>query len=206
MKKRNSRGQFKTDYSGGFQFLGMVLFTSCFGLGISIGSGNLESLLGVSQLAKAETKVEVVADKSDDATLGGLATIAIESATSTPAPLTEKQQILMYTIEVFGDKADEAIQIMKCESGYNPLIEGDKTLMSINNQTGELIGDSIGLFQIRTGDTNWNRARKEGMTVEEFRAEMRKPLENIKYAKKLYDAQGWKPWFNCMNKTGVGKN
>lgn len=158
------------------------------------------------EIAKAEDQVEVVVEQSNDATAGGTAFIASESATSTPAPLTEKQQILMYTIEVFGDKADEAIQIIKCESGYNPENHGDKHLMSINNQTGELIGDSIGLFQIRTGDTSWNRARKEGMSVEEFRSEMRKPLENIKYAKKLYDAQGWTPWFNCMNKTGVGEN
>lgn len=202
-RSRLANGRFKkTNYftRGWFDWtvLGVVFFST-----VSCGI-TLKTFSDPITVAKAEDQVEVAVEKSNDAPLAEQQVIASESATSTPAPLTEKQKILMYTIQVFGDKADEAIQIMKCESGYNPMTEGDKTLMSINNQTGELIGDSIGLFQIRTGDTSWNRARKEGMSVEAFREEMRNPEKNIDFAKKLYDAQGWTPWFNCMNKTGVG--
>jgi len=103
--------------------------------------------------------------------------------------------------EVFGEKADEALKIMQCESRGNENIIGDTHIMSINNQTGELIGDSIGLFQIRTGSHNWNRARANGMTADEFRTYLKNPENNIKYAKEIYDNAGsWKPWFNCMRK------
>lgn len=204
-RSRLANGRYTRDFS----YLRVPTWLLIATVGLQIGLGWHNGLthrlfFPETDIAKAEYQVEVVAEKSNDAMLAEQQVIASESATSTPAPLTEKQKILMYTIQVFGDEADEAIQIMKCESGYNPMTEGDKTLMSINNQTGELIGDSIGLFQIRTGDTSWNRARKEGLSVEAFREEMRNPEKNIDFAKKLYDAQGWTPWFNCMNKTGVG--
>lgn len=119
---------------------------------------------------------------------------------------TPKQLIMMDIVDVFGDKADEAIMIAQCESRFNPNVIGDTHLMSTNNKTGELIGDSIGLFQVRTGDTNWNRANANGMTVDEFRDWMRNPRENIEYAKEIYDRAGsWNPWFNCKNKMLGGK-
>lgn len=115
--------------------------------------------------------------------------------------LTQKQQIQMYIIEVFGDKSMEALKIAECESRFNPETIGDEHLMSINNQTGEYIGDSIGIFQVRTGDTDWNRAKANGLTADEFRAKLKDYRYNIDYAKTIYDKAGsWKPWFNCMNK------
>jgi len=118
---------------------------------------------------------------------------------------TDKQQYMIWAIEIFGDKADEAIKIMACESGFNPNTVGDTYLMSHNKQTGEWIGDSIGLFQVRSGSTDWNRAAANNMTADEFRAWMKDPKANIEYAKTIYDraGQSWKPWFNCMNKNGL---
>lgn len=180
MKKRNSKGQFKTDYTGGFQFLGMVLFTSCFGLGISIGSGNFASLVGTE--AKAEYQVEVVANNSDDVTLGGLAKIATESATSTPAPITpepepslsDKQEVMSYILEVFGDDADRAIWIAKCESGLR------KDAINPNNPNGTT---DYGVFQI-----NSVHLKKRG---DKFTNDWR---ENVRVAKKIFDEQGFRPW------------
>lgn len=105
--------------------------------------------------------------------------------------------------EVFGDDSEDALKIMQCESRGNPETIGDKHLMSINQQTGELVGDSIGLFQIRTGSTGWNRAKANGMTADEFRTYLKNPENNIRYAKTIFDQKGWSAWFNCMNKVLV---
>ena len=117
--------------------------------------------------------------------------------------MTEKQQIMSYIVEVFGDDAMQALKIAECESRFNPKQIGDEHLMSINNQTGELIGDSIGIFQVRTGDTNWNRAKANGMSAEEFRAKLKNWEYNIDYAKTIFDRNGWEAWHNCAVKTNV---
>lgn len=108
--------------------------------------------------------------------------------------------------EVFGEKADEALKIMKCESGGRENNVGDTHIMVYDPKHDEMVGDSIGLFQVRTGGKEinghiWNRARANGMTADEFRTYLKNPENNIRYAKDIYDNAGsWKPWFNCMNK------
>ena len=111
---------------------------------------------------------------------------------------SEKQQIMAYIVQVFGEDAPDAIQIAKCESGLNPETIGDTNLMSHNN--GELVGDSIGIFQVRTGGEGWNRAKANGMSAEEFRVYLKDYKKNIDYAKTIFDQEGWSPWYNCMNK------
>lgn len=123
-------------------------------------------------------------------------------------PKTGKEYIISLIHQIFGNKAEEALKIATCESGLNPTRQGDKHIMGELN--GEVVGDSIGLFQIRTGDAGvydkrpWNRAKANGMTADEFRAKLKDPKYNIEYAKKMYDRKGsWSDWFNCMRKTGV---
>ena len=111
---------------------------------------------------------------------------------------SEKQQIMAYIVQVFGEDAPDAIQIAKCESGLNPETIGDTNLMSHNN--GELVGDSIGIFQVRTGGEGWNRAKANEMSAEEFRVYLKDYKKNIDYAKTIFDQGGWSPWYNCMNK------
>lgn len=103
-----------------------------------------------------------------------------------------------YIDEVFGKDADDAKKIMMCESGGNPENIGDTHIMCQNN--GEMVGDSIGLFQIRTGGCGWNRAKQNGMSADEFRAEMKDPFKNIDYAYEIYQRRGWSAWLNCANK------
>lgn len=115
--------------------------------------------------------------------------------------LSEQDQIKLYIKQVFGEKGEEALKIATCESQLDPSRVGDKHLMSINNQTGELIGDSVGIFQVRTGDTTWNRAKANGMTADEFRAKLKDFKYNIDYAKTIYDRAGdWHDWYNCSVK------
>ncbi len=108
--------------------------------------------------------------------------------------------------QIFKENADDALKIMKCESGGNPENHGDKHIMVYDQKNDEMVGDSIGLFQVRTGGQEinghiWNRARANGMTSDEFRAFLKVPENNIRYAKDIYDNAGsWKPWFNCMRK------
>ena len=103
--------------------------------------------------------------------------------------------------EVFQEKAEEALKIMQCESRGNSETVGDKHIMVYDPTHDEMVGDSIGLFQVRTGGNGWNRARANGMTADEFRSYLKNPENNIRYAKEIYDNAGsWKPWFNCMRK------
>lgn len=84
---------------------------------------------------------------------------------------------------MFGNKADEAMRVFRCESGLNPRSVGDSTLESTKEmkKTGDY-GESIGIAQIRL---------LPGRPSREYLLD---PYNNIDYAKKLYDRQGWQPW------------
>jgi hypothetical protein len=117
--------------------------------------------------------------------------------------LSQEQKIIMYIVEVFGEDSVQAIKIAECESRFNPHTIGDTHLMSNNAQTGEWIGDSIGIFQVRTGGSDWNRANANGLSVEEFRARLHDYKYNIDYAKTIFDRNGWEAWHNCAVKTNA---
>lgn len=129
----------------------------------------------------------------------------IEEIKETPEDKTQKQEIIEYIVEVFGEDSIQALQIADCESRYNPKQPGDEHLMFYDEANGEMIGDSIGIFQVRTGGKEknghiWNRARANGMTSDEFRVYLKDWKNNVDYAKTIFDRSGWKAWYNCMNK------
>ncbi len=80
----------------------------------------------------------------------------------------------------FGADALIAIAIAKCESSLDPHRIGDKDKQFYKN--GKLYGKSCGLFQIRLFP---NRPNCDYLLDTE---------NNVKYAKKLFDKKGWKPW------------
>lgn len=82
--------------------------------------------------------------------------------------------------ENFGDQANNARKVMKCESGGRPDAVGDTSLTFY--QDGILYGYSVGLFQIRRLK---GRPEKEQLLDPEF---------NIRYAADMQRAQGWQPW------------
>lgn len=94
---------------------------------------------------------------------------------------------------------DNAYNIMLCESERDTVAHGDKGLMLYDEKNQEWIGDSLGLFQIRTGGENkdgtvWNRATLLGISADEFRTLLKNPEYNAQYARNLYDKYGWQPW------------
>lgn len=94
---------------------------------------------------------------------------------------------------------EKALEVAFCESSLNGKAHGDKNLTSIDPNNGDVIGDSIGLFQIRTGGVNpngtvWNRARANGMSTDQFRSWMFDKRENTKYALTIYNRYGWGMW------------
>lgn len=94
---------------------------------------------------------------------------------------SEKQQILNYIVEVFGDDASDAIIIIgKCENkAFNPKAENWNT-----NGTWD-----AGIFQVN---------EIHGYSMEE----MKNWKLNIDAAKKIFDASGWSAWA-CSEEVGV---
>lgn len=125
--------------------------------------------------------------------------VAFRDPQPEPVEKTEKEQIIDYIYKVFGSDADEALVVSHCESKYTVDVVGDENLMDYDYRYDEMIGDSIGVFQIRTGGKEksgkiWNRARANGMTADEFRVYLKDYKNNVDYAKKIFDRQGWGPW------------
>ena len=94
---------------------------------------------------------------------------------------SEKQQILAYIVEVFGDDSADAITIInKCENhAFNP-----KATNWNRNGTWD-----TGIFQIN---------QVHGYTMEE----MQDWKLNINAAKKIFDNRGWTAW-SCSEVVGV---
>ena len=119
-------------------------------------------------------------------------------------PVIEKEPTIEeYISEVFGEYAEQALKIATCESGLNPYTIGDTNIMLYDPKWDEMVGDSIGTFQIRTGGNGWNRARANGMTAEEFRTKLKNYIYNIDYAKTIFDQRGWSAWYLCSQRTGI---
>ena len=100
-------------------------------------------------------------------------------------------------IEAFKGDAFNALKVANCESRFHQDRIGDTHLVFAHE--GELLGDSVGIFQIRTGGNEkgkvWKRA-PEGMTTAEYREKLKDPDYNIAEAKKIYEKSGntWGQW------------
>ena len=118
--------------------------------------------------------------------------------------LTEGTTIEDYIRKVFGEDAEDALKIATCESGLKQETVGDTNIMLYDSKWDEMVGDSIGIFQVRTGGTGWNRARANGFTAEEFRTKLKDFTYNVDYAKTIFDRAGnWSPWYLCSMRTGI---
>lgn len=95
-----------------------------------------------------------------------------------------KDEPIEYIKQVFGEHAERAIAIAKCESGLRADARGDGHLTFVEG--GTEYGASYGIFQIRHLR---GRPKPEQLKDAKF---------NVEYAKKMFDAQGWGPW-SCNN-------
>lgn len=108
-------------------------------------------------------------------------------------PSASSPDIEMLIREAFPEEPDKALKIMRCESSGIIDKIGDEHLSFEYN--GEVLGRSIGLFQIRTGGKErngvvWSRPAKLGISVEQFENDMKDPIKNIRYARDIYDRNG----------------
>lgn len=114
--------------------------------------------------------------------------------------LDETQTILVEIIKAFPEQSLVAQAIAKAESGLNPNREGiheaGKYEWSSDTYKGEC---SIGLFQINLAEdacrgkkVHWDKV--PGETLEEKIAWLKVPENNIKIAREIYEARGFKPW------------
>lgn len=88
-----------------------------------------------------------------------------------------KDEITQEIHQVFGDKAEEATKVFRCESN----LEANAASRS---------GD-FGIGQINL-KAHWNKIR--GQTREDKIANLYNPSYNISFSHSLYLAQSWNPW------------
>lgn len=121
-----------------------------------------------------EGVVEQVADQN--------ASPSAKQSLSVPAPsLSEKQEVMNYIIEVFGDDADRAIGVAKCESGLR------KKAFNGANKNGTA---DYGVFQVNSVH---EKRFGQGFMIDW--------KENVRVAKKIFDEQGFRPWV-CAKSIG----
>ena len=78
--------------------------------------------------------------------------------------------------QTFPEDTERALAVARCESGLNP------DAINTRNPNGTYDG---GVFQINSV----HRKRLESLGLDKF-----DPEDNVKFARMLYDEQGWKPW------------
>jgi len=120
-----------------------------------------------------------------------------------------KKELKALIRKTFPENLEKAVMIASAESNLVVDAIGDRDKMFLYK--GEFIGDSIGLFQIRTGGKSkngkkWNRAAEHGMTIEQFREKLKDPVYNLKIARKLFNrgrkrGNGWGDWSAFTNKS-----
>lgn len=87
-------------------------------------------------------------------------------------PLTERQQIINYIYQVFGDQADNAYKVLACENGrLNPNAQGHNTNNTVDT----------GIFQVNSIHGVPEAYLKDWRT-------------NIDIAYQIYKGSGWGAW------------
>ncbi len=117
--------------------------------------------------------------------------------------------IEMIIRETFPEDPDTAVAIATCESQLEKDRIGDEAIAVMHG--GELVGRSIGLYQIRTGEARpgyqaWNRAHANEMSVDQFEKAMTDPRANAQYARSIWLKEGkrWSgAWVHCSKKAGA---
>lgn len=106
---------------------------------------------------------------------------AKEEPTPTPEPTLSD-----YIQEIFGENGDVAVAVAKCESGI------DNSKMNDNTKWGG-VGRDWGVFQIND-HFHANKGDIPNLTER----------ENVRMAKRIFDASGWYAW-SCWKNGGFRK-
>lgn len=195
MKKTYNKNKTLVKYIGG-SYYESKQYKSRNVLGFVRGFSLILGLTVACQLVglySAEPELEFFSPIGGPSVFGGDIKVQAKEPSPTPSPVFDTD-VEAYIYEVFGEDYDNARTVAHCESKLNPGVVGDTTLMHYDEKWDEMVGDSIGVFQIRTGGSNWNRARANGLSAATFRTNLKDYKYNIDYAKTIFDRQGWSPW------------
>ncbi len=141
-------------------------------LGMALGCAALPK---VYQLVSPSLVFAPVVNAQELVTPGVRGEVRTDSLALVATPsASPKQEVMQYIIEVFGDDADRAIWVAKCESGLRTNALNDK------NRNGTV---DHGVFQINSVHT-----KRFGS---EFKTDWK---ENVRVARKIQQEQGFKPW------------
>ena len=194
MKRRNSRGQYAKSLS---RFAGLIglIFTVSVGLplyyqdhslvqhfvapAVASEQLGLDSPVVLDDLGIASVNVSSSSALVETMQTAGEATPQPEPTTvPTPKPKVvvsaDKQEVVDYITEVFGEDAEKAIAVANCESGLRVNALNDK------NRNGTI---DHGVFQINSVHT-----KSRGS---EFKTDWK---ANVRTAKAIYDEQTFRPW------------
>lgn len=171
MKQRKPNGQFTYDLQQKLLPVKLFFLSGAFVFGVTIPLNSFDLVnVKASETGLAEAKV-----------LPTQSSLIVVSPSPVPHVLTEKEQIINYIVEVFGEDAPEAFNVLHCENrNLDP--------KAINhNRNGS---QDLGIFQLNNrywgGEENLNWKT------------------NIDKAKIVFDRAGksWKPW-TCSTRIGV---
>ena len=177
--KRNKKGQ----YDGvikleGLYSLGFLCLTVLFSYGVHLSPRVHDKYFAPEvQASEPIIGVEVNATATVDI-------LPPSVATQSAKPKTEKEEVIEYIVEVFGeDSADAITMLRRCE---NPNFS--KTATNKNNN------GSVDYSPMQINDIHVKRFGTGFMTDWK---------ENVRVARKLQQEQGWRIW-SCSKHIGVG--
>lgn len=133
------------------------------------------------ELERIETEVKIEYIKEIE---GTFASDWREERKAVKRPVLGKTVIERIIINAFPEDPHTAVAIAKCESGLNP------NAYNPTNTNGTTDG---GLFQINSA----HDSRLNKLGLDKFN-----PVDATKYARILYDEQGWHPW-TCAKKIAM---
>lgn len=178
--RRNRRGQYRVNYFERFLPVLLMFWTAIAGLGFKTSRYIVEAR-GGETLVTVDQPVKVHVSPTPTPQLQVIApTPIIPTATPTPTKKSEKEEIIAYIVEVFGEHAPDAFNVLFCE---NRSLRADAENWNSNGTW------DAGIFQVN---------QVHGYTIEQ----MKDYKQNINAAKKIFDNRGWTAW-SCSHRVGV---
>jgi len=161
-KSRKQNGQFTYDINQKLLPVKLFFLSGAFVFGVTIPFDSFKLL-----------PVEAKTGETDrsEARMATQSSLIVAEPLSVPPVLTEKQEVINYIVEVFGEDAPDAFNVLFCENrNLNP--------EAVNhNRNGSR---DLGIFQLN--DRYWGGEENFNWKT------------NIDKAKTIFDKQGWKPW------------
>lgn len=174
--------------------IGLLLFVIMISYGVAIAeyknasAGSTivieQALVGVDARIDTESVSDSIAPNTKDEVEDGVSV----------KPQVNREDVVAMIAAAFPENQGEMLKIGRCESQLSSDRVGDLGIRF--EKDGKLYGSSHGIFQIRAlpGRTD---------DPDQFAEDMKNPKKNIEAAKRIFDGQGYKAWYNCAVKEGL---